>query len=424
MNWQHGEMPVASPDTPAVIYEVTLEIAPNRVDDFDRWLPEHIGDMLGQAGFESARIQRDWERADDGWRRRVVSYRLTHRRFLDDYLAGPAERMRADGRERFGKQMRASRRILDETGRFSSLGQCENCHSPLYGEFCRDCGQRADSPIRSLPRLTREALDHMFSADSRILRTLRDLLIRPGALTRRYLDGGRVHYTPPFRLYILLSLVFFLGLSLIGGQNLPVFQMGQDDYQAQATADAGEAERERIEARIRQCMAADMTLFDASLSGLDPERLKRRVRGLCIQIAAGDTQGVYRQVLGNGSTALFLLLPLMAGFMRVIYPLSRRHFVSHLLFLTHFQAFFFLLLIVLGGASLLASRLDMQGPWLGLPWLAGMLWLFIWLAMGLRRVYGQGYLLSSLKFILLSLAYLLALPLLVTALLIWTLAGF
>ena len=416
-------MAAHKPDSKGVIYEVTLEVAPGQVEAFDQWLPDHVRAMLAQPGFESARIQRDRERAEDGWRRRVVSYRLRHRHYLDEYLAGPAEGMRADGLRRFGKQMRASRRILDLTDQASRLGDCENCGSPLYGKHCRDCGQRGDSPIRSLPRLTREALDHMFSADSRLWRTLRDLLLRPGALTRRYLNGGRVHYTPPFRLYILLSLIFFLGLSLLGGQNMPMFQFGLDSTET-VTAEASEAERERIEGRIRECMDADMSPLGSNVLGLPVERLTKRMRTLCIQVVAGDAQSVYRQILGNGSTALFLLLPLMAGFMRVIYPLSRRRFVSHLLFLTHFQAFFFLLLIVLGGSSLLVSRLDMQGPWLGLAWLVGMLWLFIWLAMGLRRVYGQGYLLSGLKFILLSLAYLLALPLLVAALLIWTLAGF
>ena len=422
-SWLSGNVAAQTPDPTGVIYEVTLEVAPGQIQAFDQWLPDHVQSMLAQPGFESARIQRDRERTEDGWRRRVVNYRLSHRQYLDDYLAGPAEAMRADGRERFGKQMRASRRIFDVSGQASRLGNCENCGSPLHGKYCRDCGQRRDSPIRSLPRLMREALDHMFSADSRLWRTLRDLLLRPGALTRRYLNGGRVHYTPPFRLYILLSLIFFLGLSLLGGQSMPVFQFGLDSTET-VTAEASEAERERIERRIRQCMEADMTPLGNNVMGLPVERLTKRMRALCIQVTAGDAQGVYRQVLGNGSTALFLLLPLMAGFMRVIYPLSRRHFVSHLLFLTHFQAFFFLLLIVLGGTSLLVSRLDIQGPWLGFAWLGGMLWLFIWLAMSLRRVYGQGYLLSSLKFIFLSLAYLLALPLLVAALLIWTLAGF
>ncbi|MDQ2070849.1 DUF4286 family protein [Natronospira bacteriovora] len=412
-------MTTLTPDNGEVIYEVTLEVAPRRIEDFDAWLPGHVRELLAQPGFFAARIQRDREKAADGWHRRVVSYRLRNREALDDYLAGPAEALRADGVERFGKQMRASRRVLTVKAHLSDLGECENCASPLYGQYCRDCGQRRDSPIQSLPRMGREALDHLFNADSRIWRTLRDLALRPGALTHRYLHGGRVHYTPPFRLYILLSLLFFLGLSLLGGQNLPLFQFGAEPLSADVSR-----QDEQIERGIQRCLESDMSAFGIGFAGLEPERLTRRMRTLCIQVAAGDTQGVYRQVLGNASTALFLMLPLMAGFMRVIYPLSRRYFVNHLLFLTHFHAFLFLLLIVLGGNSLLATRLDIGGAWLGWTWAIGVVWIFIWLGMALRRVYAQGYFLTAVKYLLLAGAYLFALPLLIVALLIWTLAGF
>lgn len=101
------------PENTGVVYEVTLEVAPEQIEAFDQWLSHHVREMLEQPGFESARIQHDRERAGDGWHRRVVSYHLRHQRYLDDYLAGPAQAMRADGRRRFGQHMRASRRILD-----------------------------------------------------------------------------------------------------------------------------------------------------------------------------------------------------------------------------------------------------------------------------------------------------------------------
>ena len=61
-----------------------------------------------------------------------------------------------------------------------------------------------------------------------MIRTLRTLFGRPGELTRQYLAGRRQHYTPPLRLYLVVSLLFFLtmswaasrGLLLEGGETL------------------------------------------------------------------------------------------------------------------------------------------------------------------------------------------------------------
>lgn len=131
---------------------------------------------------------------------------------------------------------------------------------------------------------------------------------------------------------------------------------------------------------------------------------------------------VYRQMMGNASTALFLMLPVMAGFMRLIYPLAGRPVVAHLLFLTHFQAFAFLLLIL---ASLAAMGLD---HWVGSGqawlWSAVVMFMLAWQAIGLYRVFGQGVLLTTLKFLLLALAYLIGLSTFFLILVLYTVIGF
>lgn len=398
------------------IYEVNLEVAPHRCADFDAWLADHVRVMLAQPGFLSAQVLKELEPAEDGWQRRTVSYRLRDRQALDDYLAGPAEAMRADGRRRFGTAMRARRRLFRLAAEQSHWGECANCGRVLYDRYCAACGQGRDSPIQSLPRVLREFLDHVFNLDGRLWRTLRDLLFRPGRLTRDYLDGRRVHYTPPFRLYILLSLVFFLSLSLIGGPELQLGDIGAASSETASAVDGAEPED-----AITRCMEMDFQVD--GLPWLDPSRVQRRLRGVCLQITSGDGQALYRQLVGNASTALFLMLPLMALFMRAIYPLARHSVVAHLLFLTHFQAFAFLLLFLLGLAGLVLEWLGHGVGALVWLWLAGLTGMLIWFARALRRVYDQGLLLTAWKFLLLMNAYLVGLVILLPALLIWTVVG-
>jgi hypothetical protein len=64
--------------------------------------------------------------------------------------------------------------------------------------------------VLSLWGLTRDMIGDLFDADSRVWRTLWPLAFRPGLLTLEYLRGRRARYTPPFRMYLVLSLVFFV----------------------------------------------------------------------------------------------------------------------------------------------------------------------------------------------------------------------
>ncbi len=66
-----------------------------------------------------------------------------------------------------------------------------------------------------LRRLTMGALFNDFlhdltDLDSRVWRTLIALLTKPGKLTNEFIAGRRTLYLPPFRLYLVLSLIFFL----------------------------------------------------------------------------------------------------------------------------------------------------------------------------------------------------------------------
>jgi hypothetical protein len=68
-----------------------------------------------------------------------------------------------------------------------------------------------------------DAMADTFAIDGRLVRTLPALMFRPGHMTRKYLSGQRARYMPPFRLFLLASIVFFLTL-FTAGDNLGWFQ--------------------------------------------------------------------------------------------------------------------------------------------------------------------------------------------------------
>src|SRR4051812_3385205 len=90
------------------------------------------------------------------------------------------------------------------------LTHCENCGTPLAGEFCSQCGQHAIDYRRSILRVLWDAADSFLNWDTKFLHSLNQLLIWPWHLTNDFNAGRRARYVHPLRLYLIASIVFFL----------------------------------------------------------------------------------------------------------------------------------------------------------------------------------------------------------------------
>ncbi len=91
--------------------------------------------------------------------------------------------------------------------------QCMNCGTVLRGPYCHVCGQKDDDYRRPFMSLSNEFMSDNFQWDSRILRSLIPFVLMPGTLTRAFLQGRRGVYVTPLRLYVVISLIFFVTLA-------------------------------------------------------------------------------------------------------------------------------------------------------------------------------------------------------------------
>jgi hypothetical protein len=87
--------------------------------------------------------------------------------------------------------------------------RCANCDSELRGEFCSTCGQSARDLHRPVGEMVSHAVEDFLHLDTRFIRTIPLLLLKPGDVTRKYLAGHRVAFVPPLRTYLIAALVFF-----------------------------------------------------------------------------------------------------------------------------------------------------------------------------------------------------------------------
>lgn len=89
---------------------------------------------------------------------------------------------------------------------------CANCEKPtlLNTKYCAYCGQKQDVLQRPFYKVVADTLHESLDIDGRLILTLRTLLLSPGKITYDYNLGKRQTYTPPLRMYLVISILFFL----------------------------------------------------------------------------------------------------------------------------------------------------------------------------------------------------------------------
>lgn len=423
------------------IYEVTFFVDQENLADFDAWLEVRTRESLQKAGITDCRA---FVVPGDGTGRagRVCQYEVVDDA-INDFVEVESADIETGIAAAFGEQVTFGDRVLrEDDARDFPLGDspdCLNCGARLRGQYCGTCGQRSRSRLISLWELITDAFGDLFEIDSRLWQTLVPLTFRPGRLTHDYLQGRRARYMPPFRMYLVLSLLFFLVAFFDPSETFGIF------YDPQTLEEATDEERREaaeIAAEVRRDIAdegiivgepadtvgtgedatdgldiringegateANCQVDDESIDG--PEWLKRRLtperlKHICEQVRQDNGRQFLRNLYDNIPIALIVLLPIMAFVLKALYPLSRRYYVEHLLFFVHFHAFLFLILtlqILIGRLNALVPTPEAVGI---LIIVAASFYVPVYLFVAMRRVYGQGRLLTAFKYIVLSVSY-------------------
>ena len=327
---------------------------------------------------------------------------------------------------------------------------CQNCDTQLKGGYCHVCGQHAHNPLRSFRHAAEDVFESFWHVDGRIFRTLRDLMI-PGKVSREYLDGHRVRYIAPLRLYVILSLITFfvahlLTANLKGGLDVKV-QDG-NDFAAQTTVAAVERARDQklatlekslqeakgsqgaigatainmaqetvkqqAQARIDQINGKGTGKTEAPIkvnvapalaeaTGGDQDSLERTAEANA-RLFAKDKRAFAERVLTHAPGILLVLVPLFALVLRIVYLLRPMGYLEQLVVALYSHAF--LLLVALVWMLMLLLDRAMGSGVLGaiaaslFPLLVPLYLLF-----SQKRIYGDGWWKTLLCFIVTASLY-------------------
>jgi hypothetical protein len=239
---------------------------------------------------------------------------------------------------------------------------CASCGALQSERFCERCGEKRitthDYSIVHFGETLVETLTHF---DIRSVRALKLLVVRPGALTRAYLDGQRRAYVGPIQLFVILNIVFaFFGANTF---RTPL-AVQQQSWMPE----------------VKQRMVASAKARKAT-SDEEFEREFDRTAGL------------------QAKTWVFSMIPAYAICLAVLYGF-RRYFFEHLVFATHFVAFVLIWILAAGiPLNLMFRAAGIAGnaqrdQIISLVLLLGMVG---YLFLALRRVYGDGIILGAAR---------------------------
>ena len=97
---------------------------------------------------------------------------------------------------------------------------CQNCDTRFKGHYCPNCGQQFKEFQKPFKFLIIDLAANVVSFDTRLWRSLKSLITKPGSYALEYINGHRMRYVPPLRLYVFISFLFFLLLSTFVNRNV------------------------------------------------------------------------------------------------------------------------------------------------------------------------------------------------------------
>ena len=180
---------------------------------------------------------------------------------------------------------------------------CLNCGTPLVGEHCHGCGQRAHVH-RTLGAFWHDLLHGVLHFEGKVWRTLPLLAWHPGVLTRRYVEGERAKFVSPLALFLFSVFLMFAVFSLLGGP-LDV----ASDTPAQDRAEAQrEIAAERADAR-REMAGLEQELREAKAAGKPTGGIETEIRGVRTRLAVQERAYQLALRLANEEEAREARLP-------------------------------------------------------------------------------------------------------------------
>jgi hypothetical protein len=341
---------------------------------------------------------------------------------------------------------------------------CKNCEKKFKAgfEYCPFCGQQVKEEL-TVKVLFYNTISNYFSFDARFFKSFIPLLIKPGYLASKFVEGKRLLYLHPAQMYLFIAVVFFFLFSFIQSSQVQTLdeKLAQtlkkdsiidriEDKNIRDSIKTVQLVKQKIEdsiarEKLRKSLKDnkfihgfsdakmdslvndknfrnnDIASFDFNTKNIDSLiALEAPDDVLYKEMGMGDDAGIfnrqiYKQALKfyksrkGGSilqtfydtipVAMFFLLPIFALLLKLFYRKSGLY-AHHLVFSFYYFSFLFTVFSLIIGINFITDIPD----WI--DWLVA-LSTFVYLFLALRRFYQQGKFKTYIKASAMSIMFLL-----------------
>jgi hypothetical protein len=301
---------------------------------------------------------------------------------------------------------------------------CRNCQADLNRDenYCPNCGQKNDIRRLAVGEFISESLGNFFSFDSKIIQSLIPFFMKPGVLSRKYVDGEKVRFVMPFRMYMFFSVIFFL----VAGYYNPINKMeGEERIDLPKSMFERDDDFARIDSIVSQTDVTEDSEVDTSSFpildamkyarenpdssavmalkelGQRPSDVNIKKYNLWTKFLRMNQMEFVQSLLDKLPFIVFLFMPFLACAMKFYYIRNDIYYSEHLTFLLQSNSMLFLL------ATIVILAQQIIGVELGV-WA----WLFysIYFLIAMKNFYKQGWIKTLLKYILVGWSYVILFP--------------
>jgi hypothetical protein len=325
---------------------------------------------------------------------------------------------------------------------------CLNCGHTVDERFCPHCGQENIESRKTFHHLFVHFFEDLTHYENAFWRTIKNLLFKPGALTKEYLSGKRLSYLAPVRLYIFISFITFFLITLLPNSDYnlikiksktttttntptgPKITIAPDPQDVAAfkellNSDAVKKEiKDSIQNEIQKHKGkGDDDFFNlgaTSMKQLDSIQKFSKAEDKynsfeywiikkSIQVKEHNTkteiiEKFKEDFVHNFSKTLFIYMPIFAFFLWLFHGKKRWYYFDHGIFTLHYFSFLLLMVLVvflfskllsLFGTSTIADVLKGGFDF------AALLWMIYYFFPAHHRFYGETRIVSFLKSVLL-----------------------
>ncbi|WP_136481150.1 DUF3667 domain-containing protein [Cognatitamlana onchidii] len=322
---------------------------------------------------------------------------------------------------------------------------CKNCNKEFNKKFnyCPYCGQQVNDAL-TIKVLFYNTISNYFSFDARFLKSFFPLMLKPGYLASRFIEGKRLLYLHPAQMYLFVAVIFFFLFSFVQReqvQNLdaqlekPLVAVGTDSnisLDTEIKISTNEVEKnysvkpnvlqkelettsksqsdknnsilnfdsnaKKIDSLIA-IEAPDNQVFNEMGMSNDASFLEKRVYAQALKLYKSRKGGSILQAFFDAiPIAMFFLLPIFALILKLLY-LKKGVYAHHLVFSFYYFSFLFTVFSIILGVNFLIDIPD----WIDILLILST---FIYLFMALKYFYKQSWLKSFLKSTVTSLVFL------------------